>query len=127
MARIVALVAPILILVFATACDRKTGQTQTCSSCNGSGRAKSGSACSVCSGRGYRDVTASEVSRRKLGEENLRRRENGEAPLSDSAWWWETAGKGLAGLAVVAVVVHLLQRSSRPRSNPPGNPSPPTV
>lgn len=124
---VIALVA----LTLSVGCDRSSGQRETCSPCRGSGRASSGPACLSCSGRGYREVSRSEVDRRARAETNLRRRGSGEEPVSDADWWWETGGKGLVGFVVGGLALYFLTGQHRKgRSGPPGrapNSTPPNT
>ena len=71
MPRVVLPMSLTILTFLGTGCDSRSTTKQTCSLCNGSGRLHSGKACSVCSGRGYREIPTRDANRRDLAEENL--------------------------------------------------------
>jgi hypothetical protein len=81
--------APALLLLGVSLCcsSCKSGSTETCGMCGGTGQGARG-ACTFCVGRGYREVSEGEAGRRNLAEENQRRIARGEEPLSPSESWW---------------------------------------
>ena len=93
------------------------GETETCSICRGSGRSPSGSACRFCNGRGYKEISSYESNRRAQAEDNLRCRESGEAPLSNSEWWWGTTGKATIELVIMGAAYWLIEGRKREKTN----------
>jgi hypothetical protein len=115
--------AALVAALSSVGCD--SGQRETCRMCGGDGRSASGSACTFCTGRGYRELSKSEVDRRRHAEENLRRKSGGDEALSNTGWWWETTGKGLAGFLAFGLVMYLLSGQYRRGGSAPSGSSAP--
>src|SRR5262245_10702682 len=115
MRTLILLVAVGLAALSSAGCGGSSGQRETCSLCRGSGRTSSGAACTLCMGRGHRELSQYEIDRRKQAEENLRKKEAGEED-----GWWDTWGRKAGGYAAAALILlYLACRGSRRDGSPP--------